>query len=407
MAPMMRQAGLGRIWARALAIMAPLALVAAGCKPENEYKPPPPPVVSVTQPVRQTVIDYLYVTGNAQSVQYVTLVARVEGYLDSYNFKDGAIVKQGDLLFVIEPEPYEAKLRQAQASVETERAALLQAQLEYERQLRLIKDSATSQANVEKWRAQRDSAKADVDNALANEDIARINLGYTRVVAPFNGRIGQHLVDPGNLVGNGVATKLANLEQLDPIYVYFNLNEIDVERVRQSLREKGVTLAELPKIPVFIGLQTEEGYPHQGTLDFVATGIDPNTGTLQARAVVPNGDLIHVLLPGAFVRVRVPVGKLPDSLLVSDRAIGTNQTSRYVLVVDKDNVVQEHQVDIGMLVNGMRVITKGVTADDWVVADGIQRAIPGSKVNPQRVAAPPAAAAAPAPSGATQTGSAQ
>jgi RND family efflux transporter MFP subunit len=209
-------------------------------------------------------------------------------------------------------------------------------------------------------------------------------------------------------VGNGVATKLANLEQLDPIYVYFNLNEIDVERVRQGLRVKGQTLAQRPPVPVFIGLQTEQGYPHEGTLDFVATGIDPNTGTLQARAVVPNGDLVHVLLPGSFVRVRVPIGKKPDALLVSDRAIGTNQTSRYVLVVNKDNLVEERPVEIGMRVNGMRVIAKGVTADDLVVTDGIQRAIPGSKVNPQRVAAPPAAAAVPAaPSGATQTGSSQ
>jgi multidrug efflux system membrane fusion protein len=393
MAEMNRWAG--SRWARALAIAVPLALGAAGCKPENVYKPPPPPIVNVGQAVRQTVTDYLYVTGNAQSVNFVNLVARVDGYLDSYNFKDGTIVKQGELLFVIEPEPYEAKLRQAQASVETERAALLQAQLEYERQLRLIKDSATSQANVEKWRAQRDSAKADVDNALANEDIARINLGYTRVLAPFDGRIGQHLVDPGNLVGNGTATKLATLEQLDPIYVYFNLNEIDVERVRESLRATGKTIAQLPPIPIFIGLQTEQGYPHQGTLDFVATGIDPNSGTLQARAIVPNGDLIHVLLPGAFVRVRVPVGKKPDALLISDRAVGTDQTSRYVLVIDKDNVVQQRQVEIGTLINGMRVITKGLTTDDWVVTDGIQRAIPGSKVNPQKVASPPVAASTP------------
>src|SRR5262249_22965549 len=237
-----------RIGWRALAIVAPLALVAAGCKPENVYKPPPPAGVTVTQPGEQTIIDWPYQTGNAPAGPDRTPVAPVEGYLDSYNFKDGSLVKQGDLLFVIEPEPYEAKLRQAEATVETQRAALLQAQLEYERQLRLIKDNATSQANVEKWRAQRDSAKADVDNALANEDIARINLSYTRVVAPFNGRIGQHMVDPGNLVGNGAATKLANLEQLDPIYVYFNLNEIDVERVRASLRARGVTLAELPKI---------------------------------------------------------------------------------------------------------------------------------------------------------------
>ena len=143
-------------------------------------------------------------------------------------------------------------------------------------------------------------------------------------------------------------------------------------------------------------------------LDFVATGIDPNTGTLLARAIVPNGDRIHVLLPGAFVRVRVPVGKKPDALLVSDRAIGTDQTSRYVLVVDKDNVVQQRQVEIGSLENGMRVITKGVTTADWVVTDGIQRAIPGAKVNPQRVATPPAAAAVPtAPSGVAQTGSSQ
>lgn len=400
---MMREAWVRRRWGQALAVMVPLALGVAGCKPENQYKPPPPPVVNVGQPVKQTVVDYLYVTGNAQSVNVVNLVARADGYLDSVNFKDGTLVKQGSLLFVIEPEPYEAKLRQAQATVETQRAALQQAQLEYERQLRLIKDSATSQANVEKWQAQRDSAKADLDNALANEDIARINLGYTRVLAPFDGRIGQHLVDPGNLVGNGVATKLAVIEQLDPIYVYFNLNEIDVERVRQTLRATGKSVAQLPPIPIFIGLQTEQGYPHQATLDFVATGIDPNTGTLQARAIVPNGDLVHVLLPGAFVRVRVPVGKTPDALLVSDRAIGTDQTSRYVLVVDKDNVVQQRQVVIGALVDGLRVVTKGLTTADWVVTDGIQRAIPGSKVNPQRVAA----AAPAAPSGAAQTGSSQ
>ena len=382
-----------------LAVAVPLALGAAGCKPENQYKPPPPPQVSVAQPVRQTVTDYLDLTGNAQSVNFVNLVARVEGYLDSNDFKDGAVVKQGDLLFVIEPEPYEAKLRQAQATVEAQRAALQQAQLEYERQLRLIKDSATSQANVEKWRAQRDSAKADLDNAQANADIARINLGYTRVVAPFEGRMGQHLVDPGNLVGNGVATKLATIEQLDPIYIYFNLNEIDVERIRQSLRASGRTLAERPKVPVFIGLQTEQGYPHPATLDFVATGIDPNTGTLLARAIAANSDAVHVLMPGSFVRVRLPIGKKPDALLVSDRAIGTDQTSRYLLVVGKDDVIEQRQVEIGALVDGMRVISKGVTADDWVVVDGIQRAIPGSKVNPQHVAPPPAPAA-PAASGA-------
>src|SRR5260221_5535743 len=269
MAGMMREAWVRRGWRPAFVIMAPLALAVAGCKPENQYKPPPPPVVNVGQPVKQTVIDYLYVTGNAQSVNVVNLVARADGYLDSVNFKDGSLVKQGDLLFVIEPEPYEAKLRQAQATVETQRAALLQAQVEYERQLRLIKDSATSQANVEKWQAQRDSAKADLDNALANEDIARINLGYTRGLAPFDGRIGQHPVHPGNLVGNGVATKLAAIEQLDPIYVYFNLNEIAVDRVRQSLRAPGRTVARCPPSPIFIRLRTPHGYPHNGALEVV------------------------------------------------------------------------------------------------------------------------------------------
>jgi membrane fusion protein, multidrug efflux system len=374
---------------RGLAGPALLACLLAACGEDNTYVPPPPPTVTVARAVQQTVTDYLQLTGSTQSSNSVDLVARVAGYLDSVNFTDGSFVKKGDLLFVIEPKPYEANVQLAKATVEQQQATLTQATSEYERQQRLMKQNATSQSQLESWQAQRDAAQAAVDEAEANLEIAEINLGYTRIVAPFDGRIGQHLVDPGNLVGAGTPTTLATIEQLAPIYVYFNVDEEVVLRVRERLRAAGRTLASMEPVKLGIGLQNEAGYPHEATLDYVASDVDASTGTLQARGVIPNKG--YVFLPGQFVRVRVPVGTIGNALLVPDRALGIDQRGPYLLLVNEDDVVEQRPVQTGALIDGMRVIEQGVSVDDRVVVDGIQRAIPGSKVNPrEQAAAPPA-----------------
>lgn len=372
--------------------LAALALLLGSCGEDNTYVPPPPPTVTVTQPTQRTVTDFIDLTGNTQSSNSVDLVARVEGYLQSVNFTDGSFVKKGDLLFVIEPKPYEANVALAQATVEQQQATLTQATSEYERQQRLIQQNATSQSQVENWEAQRDAAQAAVKEANANLELAQINLSYTRIVAPFDGRIGAHLVDPGNLVGAGAPTELATIEQLAPIYVYFNVDEQDVLRIRASLRAAGKTLASVAPVKLGVALQNETGYPHEATLDFVASDVDQSTGTLQARGVIPNQD--YLFLPGQFVRVRVPVGTSENAFLVPDRALGIDQRGHYLLVVDQNDVVEQRPVRIGALVAGTRVIVSGVSAADWVVVDGIQRAIPGSKVTAQRASPPPVAAEA-------------
>jgi len=350
-----------------------------GCgEGSNKYQPPPPPSVTVAHPVVRPVTNFLDLTGSASAVATVDLVARVPGYLEKVAFKDGNIVDKGDLLFVIEPSSYEANLRLAEATLAQQQAQLTRASSEYARQTRLVKQNAGSQANVEKWLAERNSAAAAVNQAKANIQIAKINLGYTKVTAPFTGRIGRHLVDVGNLVGTPSPTKLATIEQIEPIYVYFNVDEPTVLRMRAIARARGIGPADVSMIPVYVGLQNENAYPHKGKLDFVDTGIDPSTGTLQVRAVLPNSD--RALLPGAFVRVHVPVDRNEKALVVSNRALGVDQAGPYVLLVNADDVVEQRAVETGALVDDMRVITKGLEVTDRVIVEGLQRAIPGTKV---------------------------
>ena len=372
-------------WSRHSTCQTLLGLLALlwGCGEENTYVAPPPPTVSVSQPVRQTVTDYIEVSGNTQASNSVNLVARVEGYLQSVDFADGTFVKKGDLLFVIEPAPYEAQVQLQEATVAQQQATLTQASEEYARQQRLIRQNATSQAQVESWRAQQETAQAAVAEASANLEIAKINLGYTRVTAPFDGRMGRHLVDPGNLVGAGSPTQLATIEQLAPIYVYFNVDESDVLRVRASMRAAGQTVATMGPVTLGVGLQNETGYPHAATLDFIDSDIDQSTGTLQVRGSIPNED--YVFLPGMFVRVRVPVGTTPGALLVPDRALGIDQRGHYLLLVDANDEVEQRPVQIGALTGDLRVVTEGLGADDRVVVEGLQRAIPGNKVEPKKV----------------------
>jgi RND family efflux transporter MFP subunit len=348
--------------------MAALASVTA-CGKRNQYQPPPAPPVTVSKPLRMPVTDYLQSTGSVAAFKTVDLMARVEGYLRSVNFQDGSVVKAGQLLFVIEPEPYQAKLASYQAQ-------LLDAQAEYDRQLRMIKENATSQANVDKWLSQRDQAAAAVT-------LAKINLGYTRVTAPFDGRIDRHLVDPGNLVGTaGTATKLATIEQINPAYVYFSINERDLLRVRAAVQStakaQGTPLGEAPRVPVQVALQIDEGYPYVGTLDFAGSGLDTGSGTLQLRASVPNAK--YALLPGLFARLRIALAAPVPRLVVPDRVVSSDQVGSYLLTVGADQKVKQQRIETGPLENGYRAVLAGLDANSEVVIDGLQNAIPGNVV---------------------------
>ena len=362
-----------------ISLMAALASLMA-CGKRNQYQPPPAPPVTVSKPLRMPVTDYLQSTGSVAAFKTVDLMARVEGYLRSVDFKDGSVVKAGQLLFVIEPEPYQAKLASYQAQ-------LLDAQAEYDRQLRMIKENATSQANVDKWLSQRDQAAAAVT-------LAKINLGYTRVTAPFDGRIDRHLVDPGNLVGSmGTATKLATIEQIDPAYVYFSINERDLLRVRAAVQTQTKKLGEAPAVPVQVALQTDEGYPHLGTLDFAGSGLDTGSGTLQLRASVPNAK--YTLLPGLFARVRIALAAPVPQLVVPDRVVSSDQVGSYLLTVGPDQKVRQQRIETGPLENGFRAVLSGLDADSEVVIDGLQNAIPGNLVTAtERPLTPPSYQAA-------------
>jgi RND family efflux transporter MFP subunit len=362
------------------AVALALGLALAGCEEKNEYVPPPPPTVTVAKPVTRQVGDFLELTGSTAAFQSVDLVARIEGFLQSIGFTDGATVPKDQQLFVIEPAPYQAKLAQAQASVDQTTAALATAQSEYDRQARMIKDKATSQESLEQAQSNLATAKANLEQANADLTLAQINLSYTQVTAPFDGRMGRHLVDVGNLVGAGAPTTLATIEQIDPLYVYFTLNEIDVLRIKEAMRQRGVEKAPVGTLPIFVGLQTEEGFPHQGTLDFVNSGLDTSTGVLQLRALLKNAD--NVFLPGLFVRVRVPVSQPAPGLFVPDAVVGYDQAGHYVLVVGADNKVERRTVEIGTLEGKLRQIASGLKDDERVVIDGVLKAVPGNAVTP-------------------------
>ena len=383
-------------WTPATAVLTAALVFAAGCEQkENKFVPPPPPPVTVSRPAQQPVTDYLYLTGNTQAVDQVQLEARIEGFLTSIHFKDGDSVKKGDLLFLIEPDTYKAKVQQAEGQLAAAQAQLLRAGQEYDRQLSLLKQNATSKSEVEKWRAERDAAEANIVEARAGLELARINLGYTRITAPFDGRMDRHLVTPGNLVGAGKPTALANITRMDPIYAYFTLNERDLVRLMGKSGEKVQTTYMERAVPVFAGITGEEGYPLEGRFDFASTGLDPNTGTILLRAVFSNpksASGVPTLVPGMFVRLRIPIAVREKALLVSERALGVDQGGRYLLVVNDKDAVEQRPVKVGADVKGMRVIEEGLKADDWVVVSGLQRARPGAKVTPVKEGATPAAA---------------
>ncbi|HSR75403.1 MAG TPA: efflux RND transporter periplasmic adaptor subunit [Xanthobacteraceae bacterium] len=357
-------------------------LVLTACGQQNAYVPPPPPKVAVAQPLQQQVPLYVELTGNLKAYNEVKLEARVQGFLEQQKYVDGANVKKSDTLFVIQQNTYQAQLDQAKATLESNQASQANAQVEYTRQTTLGQQQFASQSRVDDAKTKLAETSAAVLGAQANLEVATINLGYTEVTAPFDGVASRHLVSVGALVGVAGPTELASVVQIDPIYVYFEVAETVVQRVKEALNRLGKTFRDVHDIPVEIGLQIEEGYPHKGVIDYIAPQIDASTGTLQVRGIFDNKD--YGLLPGMFARVRVPIRRPEPALLIPDTALGTNQLGRYLLVVNKDNVVEQRTVTIGQVDNGLRVIESGIKPDDWVVIDGIQRAIPSSKVEPDK-----------------------
>ena len=463
-----------------LAVLVALATAWLVACAENTYVAPPPPAVTVQQPVVQDVIDYLQYTGRTRAVESVQVQARVKGYLQSMHYTPGTDVKKGDLLFVIDPEPFEVEVAAKKAELSSRKAEADLAQTSFERSRQLYKRNATSEIEYLRFKAERDQANAAVlaaESALAD---AQLSLDYAYVRSPINGRAGRHRVDLGNLVGASETTLLTDVVDYSPLFVYFQISELDVLRIQRQIRasnaqnggrgerppsggereptnmddvtvaegeaegpvddareavaeadaEAGATAESLaedavedrPEVsqpvdaeppdeddlepsqvgyeasggtrygrspspsvpPVEVGLADEEGFPHKGFLDFADSQIDSATGTLELRGVLENeGEFEQIIMPGSFARVRIPVGRFEGAVLVPDRALGTDQGGRFLLVVGEGDVVEQRYVEVGDVYDGMRRIVSGVKPSERVVVNGLQRARPGAKVTPE------------------------
>ena len=366
----------------------------AACEQENTFVEPPPPAVTAAQPIERDVTDYLEFTGTTRAIEKVEVRARVPGFLQSMHFTPGAFVEEGALLFAIDPREYQAELDASEAELESAKAQFERAEIELGRAERLFKQKAGSEADVVKWRGERNVARAAITRSEAKVERARLNLGYTRMKAPISGQVDRNLVDVGNLVGEGEPTLLTSVAKYQPIYVYFNLNERDLLRAKDMYNEKvealvkkgdDQALANLKQaeIPLFLGLANEEGFPHEGVLDYSSPSVNPDTGTIELRGLFPNAGRIPPILPGLFARIRMPLERRPDALLVDERAIGADQSGRYLLVVNDQNVVEKRLIQVGQLTEGMRVIEEGIQPGEWIII-GVQRARPGGKVNPEQ-----------------------
>ncbi len=368
---------------QALLVVA-LLLPLASCK-EKPHPAPPPPTVTVIHPVEKSVSDDLELTGNTQAVNTVQLRARVAGYLDKVFFQDGQFVKKDELLFLIQQNTYQDNLKQAEAAIALQKAQLAYASAQFVRYSELLARKAAAQSDVDNWRYQRDAAQANLASAEANRELARLNLAYTEVRAPFDGRIDRRLVDPGNVVGSSEVTILATINQTNPLYAYFTISESDLARLSGEGRlTPGRTHAQ--RRPVFMGMLNEEGYPHQGLIDFASISLTPTTGTLQMRGVFSNPD--GKMMAGTYARLRVPIREM-KALLVPQEAVGLDQRGPFVLVTNGQNVVERRYIKMGSLVEHERIIQEGLTREDWVVVRGLQKAFPGRPVTPEKLPALP------------------
>ena len=351
----------------AVAVGAILAVAfLAGC--EKKVAGEAAPVhVTVANPKTAEVTDTMDFTGTVGAVQSVNIVARVEGFLEAIHFQDGTYVKKGTPLFTIQQDQYiqDLKLYQAQLTYATE---------EYNRQLVMIKKNATSEASVQQYYSQQQQGEANVA-------LAKLNLSYTQMVAPFDGLLGEHQVDVGNLVGNSPMnpTQLVTIEQIVPIYVNFSINTRDALKLRQMMKAAGMAdKSAVNRTPVFAQLENETDFPHRGVLDFSNNSVDTSTGTIQLRGVFPNED--RAMFPGLFATVRVPLGAPKPGLVVPNAVVLSDQQGDFVFVVNAQNVIERRSVVKGPLNGAVRAIAKGLEPSDRVVVNGIPNVRVGQTV---------------------------
>ena len=380
----------GSIFGIGSALILVICLGLAGCSRGSSEAPVTAPIsVTVSRPIEREVTDYADFTARIAAVDSVEVRARVWGYLDKVNFKEGALVKKGEVLFEIDSRPYEAMLNQANAKVEQDKAQLTFDEAEYQRNLRLIGSRAVSQSDVDKSAAAR---SVDIANIAADKALAasrQLDLDYTKVIAPVSGRTSRYNVTLGNLVQSGDqngGTLLTTIVSVDPMYAYFDVDERSVERIARFLRAGSGKPADEAEWPVSLRLASEDGFVHQGTINFVDNQINPKIGTLRVRGVFPNKD--GSLSPGFFARVRVPVSPPHKALLVSDRALDNDQGQKILYVVNDKNEVVSRPIRPGALHDGVRAIEDGLKPGERVIVNGLQLVRPGIIVEPKLVDMP-------------------
>jgi RND family efflux transporter MFP subunit len=368
--------------------LATILVLLAGCSAEPPgIVQPPPPEVTVSRPESREVTEYLDFTGRTESPQVVEVRPRVSGYLVKVYFNDGQEVKEGDPLFDIDPRPFEAAMGQAKAEVARVDASLKKAIADLARNQKLRPSGAVSQEELDSSIAEKAVAEASIAAAREAVTKAALDLEFAKITAPIAGRISTAKITVGNLVAPGTeaTSLLSTIVSVDPMHVYFDVDERSLLRYAELIRESGRLLdlkhVKQLNLPVHVGLANEEGCPHQGMLDFVDNQINPSTGTIRTRAELPNAD--RAFVPGLFVRVRLPIGEPRQALLVTDRAVATDQSVKYVLVVNDQNQVERRDVKLGSLSEGLRIVESGLKPEDRVIVNGIQRARAGLTVNPK------------------------
>ena len=372
-----------------------MALLLAGCWSRNDRQTaPPPPAVTVSRPVAREVQDWDEYAGRLQSPEMANVTARVSGFIEDVPFKEGALVKKGDLLVVIDDRPFRAELENLRAAVQKDEAQVQLTRTNLERSTDLLQRKVIAQQDFDSAKAQSQQAAAQLAADRAAEETARLNLEWTRVTAPIAGRIGRINVTAGNQISGvaGQATLLTTIVSIDPMYCYVAVpgrTFLEYQKFAEREHEGNVHRA---KIRCRLGLEIEKGFPHAGTIDFIDNAVDANTGTIQMRGVIPNPD--GFLTPGVFARMRIAHGEPYKTMLVPDKAISAQQSERTVLLVGRDDVVESRTVTLGGLFGSLRAIAEGLEPGDRVIVTGTQRAEPGEKVAPQEEPIPPEALAA-------------
>jgi len=377
---------------RNIVLLCALATLVASCgEAKKQGGAPPPPAVTVATPIKRTVTDFDEYVGRFTAINSVEVRARVSGYLDGVHFKDGQIVKQGDLLFTIDKRPFQNTLEQARANLAQAKSNLAFTQSDYTRGQQLVRDKTITDQTFEQRVQAYHNAQASVSNNEAAVRQAELDIEFTELRAPVNGRIGDRRVSPGNLVTGGTAgntTLLATIVSTDPIYFEFTFDEASFLRYERMSKTGNDIASRGAGVQVALKLIDEDKFVHQGRMDFVDNVIDRSTGTIRGRAVFANSN--NLFTPGMFARVRVPGSPPYEALLVPDAAIGTEQTRKFVLTVNADNTVVPKYVTLGQTTgDNLRVIKSGLNPDDRVIVNGLMRARPGQKVTPQEEGATP------------------